>query len=66
MRHAEGQEVRTKTPNGHFSDFSDEQGGESPLEEVAKDAVEVEEATSTEEVGASPLQKKQPRWFQRH
>ena len=42
MRHAEGKEVRTKTPNRHFSDFSDEQSGETPLEEVAKDAVEVE------------------------
>ena len=35
--------MRTKTPNRHFSDFSDEQSGETPLDEVAKDAVEVEE-----------------------
>jgi len=35
--------VRAKTANGHFCHFSDEQRGKKALDEVAQDAVEVEE-----------------------
>ena len=40
---AQEKEVRAKTPNGHFSHFSDEQSGKCPLDEVAQDTVEVED-----------------------
>ncbi len=40
---AQVKEVRAKTPDGHFSHFSDEQSSKCPLDEVAQDTVEVED-----------------------